>query len=244
MEPIRLNKYLSSIGFCSRRKADELVEQGRILVNGETAVNGVRVTDDDVILVDGKPVGKRLEEVLPKVLAFNKPCGIVCSSAGQGAQTVEEYLSLPFRVFCVGRLDKASEGLLLLTNQGDLANRVAKARYHHEKEYVVCIDQPVTDAFLDRMRGGVRLSEAVTRPCKAWKTGEKSFHIVLTQGLNRQIRRMCEACGVRVTRLKRIRVLNIRLGTLESGQYRELTGEEYQELKRLVSREQEERQGE
>lgn len=239
MEPIRLNKYLSEIGFCSRRKADELVAGGHITINGVTAGNGVRVTDADCVLVNGQPVGKCLREVEPKVLAFNKPRGIVCSSAGQGAQTVEEYLSLPFRVFSVGRLDKASEGLLLLTNQGDLANRIAKARYHHEKEYVVSIDRPVTDEFLRRMRGGIKLSDAVTRPCKAWKTGEKSFHIVLTQGLNRQIRRMCAACGVKVTRLKRIRILNVRLGDIESGQYRELTGEELAELKRLVSREQE-----
>lgn len=242
MEPTRLNKYLSGIGYCSRRKADELVEGGHITVNGVAARNGLKVTDADRILVDGKPVEKRLEEVEPKVLIFNKPRGIVCSSAGQGAQTVEEYLPLPYRVFSVGRLDKASEGLLLLTNQGDLANCIAKARNHHEKEYVVCIDQPVTEAFLKKMRNGVQILDTVTRPCKAWKTGEKSFHIVLTQGLNRQIRRMCEACGVNVTRLKRIRILNIRLGALESGQYRELTDEELTELKRLVSQEQEEGQ--
>jgi pseudouridine synthase len=239
MEEVRLNKYFSEVGYCSRRQADALIAEGRVSVNGVTAISGVKVTDEDTILVDGLPVGKRLEEVRPVMLAFYKPRGLVCSREGQGAQTVEEYLGLPYRVFSVGRLDKESEGLLLLTNQGALANDIAKARYHHEKEYVVSINQPVTDEFLTRMRGGIQLEEALTRPCKAWKTGEKSFHIVLTQGLNRQIRRMCEACGVRVTRLKRIRVLNVKLGSLEAGAYRELTEEELSQLKQLVYEKQE-----
>ncbi len=234
MEPIRLNKYLSEIGYCSRRRADELVAESRVSVNGEPAHNGIRVTDADQILIDGKAVEMKLKKTVPRLLAFYKPRGIVCSSAGQGATTVEEYLKLPFRIFSIGRLDKDSEGLLLLTNQGELANRIAKARFYHEKEYVVTIDRPVTEGLLKRLRGGIPLPEGLTRPCKAWKTGERTFHIVLTQGLNRQIRRMCQTCGVKVTNLKRIRILNIRLGTLKMGNYREITGGELDELLRRI----------
>ncbi len=231
MDKIRINKYLSEIGYCSRRKADELIEAGLVSVNGGECTPGMKVDDSDEILIDGKAVGKKLQDVALKVLAFNKPKGVVCSTEGQGAVTVDEYLRLPYRVFYVGRLDKDSEGLLLLTNDGELANDISKARNHHEKEYVVSIDRPVTDSLLDRLRGGIALEEGVTRPCKAWKTGEKSFHIVLTQGLNRQIRRMCGICGVKVVRLRRIRVMNVKLGDLESGKVRELTGEELDELR-------------
>ncbi len=237
MEKIRINKYLSEIGYCSRRKCDELIEAGLVSVNGEGCTPGMKVSDEDEILIDGKVVSGKVKDVALKVLAFNKPKGVVCSTEGQGAVTVDEYLRLPYRVFYVGRLDKDSEGLLLLTNDGELANEISKARNNHEKEYVVTIDRPVTDSLLDRLRGGVVLEEGRTRACKAWKTGERSFHIVLTQGLNRQIRRMCQACGVRVSRLKRIRVMNVKLGDLEPGKVRELTGDELDELRKGVKNE-------
>lgn len=231
MEKIRINKYLSEIGYCSRRNADELVTAGRVSVNGEIATNGMKVNDEDEISVSGKPVTQKKADVPVKVLAFNKPKGVVCSTNGQGSVAIDEYLKLPYRVFYVGRLDKDSEGLLLLTNDGELANEISKARNFHEKEYVVTIDGPVTDSLLDRLRGGIALEEGVTRPCKAWKTGEKSFHIVLTQGLNRQIRRMCGICNVRVTRLRRIRIMNVKLGDLEQGKIRELSEREVEELR-------------
>ncbi len=237
MDKIRINKYLSEIGYCSRRQCDELVVEGRVVVNGEVAAPGMKVSDEDEILIDGKAIGVKVQDVALKVLAFNKPKGVVCSTEGQGAVTVDEYLKLPYRVFYVGRLDKDSEGLLLLTNDGELANDISKARNNHEKEYVVNIDRPVTDSLLDRLRGGITLEEGKTRPCKAWKTGEKSFHIVLTQGLNRQIRRMCGVCGVKVVRLRRIRVMNVKLGDLESGKVRELTESELEELRKGVKNE-------
>ncbi len=234
MEPIRLNKYLSEVGYCSRRKADELVASGLVLVNGKPAHNGMRVTDEDYIEIDHVMLDLKKHKKRTLLLAFNKPRGIVCSSTGQGAKTVEEYLALSYRVFSVGRLDKDSEGLLLLTNDGELANRISRARFYHEKEYVVTVDKPVTEKFLHQLSAGVKLDEGMTRTCRAWKSADRTFHIVLTQGLNRQIRRMCMACGFKVTLLKRIRVLNITLGELKEGQYRRIFGEELCELLKIL----------
>lgn len=226
---MRLNKYLSDAGFCSRRKADRLTEEGRVTVNGSRAVVGVQVDETDVVCVDGKRIVPEQKKVY---LAFYKPRGIVCTAEKREKNNVVDYLDYPVRVYPVGRLDKDSEGLLLLTNDGEIVNGILRARNFHEKEYLVWVDRPVTEEFLSRMAAGVPILDTVTRPCKVRKRKEKCFSIVLTQGLNRQIRRMCEALGYRVERLKRIRIMNIRLEGLEPGQYRELTDGELEEIRK------------
>lgn len=228
---MRLNKYLSDAGFCSRRKADRLTEEGRVTVNGRRAVMGDQVEETDVVCVDGHVVVPEQRKVY---LAFHKPRGIVCTAEKREKNNVVDYLNYPVRIYPVGRLDKESEGLLLLTNDGEIVNGILRARNFHEKEYQVWVDRPVTEEFLQQMAAGVPILDTVTRPCKVRKRREKCFSIVLTQGLNRQIRRMCEALGYRVERLKRVRIMNIRLDGLEPGQYRELTGEELAELKRQI----------
>ena len=233
-EKIRINKYLSEAGFCSRREADSLIQEGRVTVDGRRAEPGEKITSDTVVYVDGKAVKKVEEKVL---LLFYKPRGVVCSTKKQRQETtVTEYLNYPLRVYPIGRLDKDSEGLLLLTNQGDLVNKIMRSGNAHEKEYIVTIDKPVTEHFLEQMAGGIRLSELdqVTRPCKVKKVDRNTFSIILTQGLNRQIRRMCEACGCQVKRLVRVRIMNIRLGNLRTGAYRQITKEEYEELTGLL----------
>lgn len=232
-ENIRINKYLSEAGVCSRRQADAYIEQGLVQINGLTAEKGTRVLPGDQVYVRGKLIQTQKKRVM---LAFYKPQGLVCSTKGQGSETVWEYLNYPIRLYSVGRLDKNSEGLLLLTNDGELADQISKARNEHEKEYVVWVDRPVTKEFLDQMQNGVPILDTVTRKCKAVQTGPKSFRIVLTQGLNRQIRRMCEYCGYRVRKLKRIRVMNITLDGLKEGNYRELTEAERKELQRLLQK--------
>lgn len=227
---IRINKYLSEAGFCSRREADRLVEAGRVTADGRVVLPGEKVAEGTCVCVDGKPVGREERKVL---LLFYKPRGIVCSTKKQRDETtVTEYLSYPVRVYPVGRLDKESEGLLLLTNQGDLVNRIMRAGNYHEKEYQVRVDRPVDEAFLDGMRRGVPILDTVTRPCTVEKTGRNSFRIILTQGLNRQIRRMCEYFGYQVTSLKRVRIMNLTLKGLRPGEYREITAAEYQELEK------------
>lgn len=227
---LRINKYLSEAGFCSRRKADEYIEQGRVTIHGVPVKKGSYVSADEQVEVDGVAIHLEEQKV---VLAFYKPRGVVCSANGQGSQTVQEYLKYPISLSYVGRLDKDSEGLLLLTNDGELANAVSKARNGHEKEYEVTVNRPVTKGFLQRMSKGVPILDTVTQPCRIRQTGERMFTIILTQGLNRQIRRMCEACGYRVRRLKRIRVMNITLDGLETGAYRELLPEEEKRLRQL-----------
>ncbi len=227
-QEIRINKYLSSRGVCSRRQADVLIAEGRVSVNGETALPGRMVGEQDTVLLDGVPVK---EADRPVILLFNKPPGIVCSTRKQRAETtVTEYLSCPYRIFPVGRLDKDSCGLLLLTNQGELSDRILRGRNHHEKEYLVRIDKPVTRSFLRKMASGVPILDTVTRPCTVVQAGEKSFRIILTQGLNRQIRRMCSALGCNVVFLQRIRILNLTLSDLPEGEYREITDQEYKNL--------------
>ena len=232
-EKIRINKFLSDAGVCSRREADRMILEGRITVNGEKAVSGQKVSGEDEICIDQIPVEKNEKKVL---LLFNKPRGIVCSTKKQRQETtVTEYLDYPVRVYPIGRLDKDSEGLLLLTNEGDLVNRIMKAGNYHEKEYQVTVNKPVTEEFIRGMSGGVPILDTVTRPCKVTKTGKNSFCIILTQGLNRQIRRMCEYFGYKVVTLKRVRIMNLHLDGLEEGKYREIRPEERKELEEMLS---------
>ena len=256
MEGVRINKYLSGMGICSRREADRLLEEGRIRVNGKPAVPGQRIMDADVIKVDGKTVTADLKGE-PVLLAFHKPRGIICSTTSNDrGVNIIDYIDYPTRIFPVGRLDKDSEGIILLTNRGELVNGINKARYGHEKEYIVTCRKPVTDSFLKQMQDGVEIllpvidaSEAdrsraegrefipvTTRPCKVRRIDEFSFDIILTQGLNRQIRRMCDALGNYVERLQRIRVMNIELGNLPAGEWREVTGQELRELENMLAR--------
>ncbi len=233
----RLNKYLSEAGLCSRREADQLIAGGEVTVDGKRAVLGMQVEAGQEVRVDNVLIPGPEEKV---VLAVNKPVGVVCTEDPKEKNSIIRMLDLPGRLTYAGRLDKDSEGLLLLTNDGELINRIMRARYAHEKEYEVTVDRPVTAGFLERMGQGVRIFDRsknldeVTRPCKVWQTGTYEFSIILTQGLNRQIRRMCEALGFRVTRLVRVRIMNIELGDLKPGQARWLTGGEREELYRLA----------
>lgn len=229
-EDMRLNKYLSDAGYCSRREADRLIAEGKVTVDGKTAQTGMRVTGDQLVKVCGKTVSRGDELVL---IALNKPRGIVCTTDRKREKNnIVDYMKYPVRIYPVGRLDKDSEGLILLTNDGSLVNHILKARTFHEKEYVVTVDKELTDDFLNNMAGGVALEEATTRPCKVKKRTDHTFSIILTQGLNRQIRRMCAALGYKVVRLKRIRIMNIRLGSLKTGRWRHVTAEEIEELKK------------
>lgn len=233
---VRLNKYLAQSGVCSRREADMLIEEGRVLVDGKAAGIGMKVTDVQRITVDGQIIQKEETRIL---LVFYKPRGVVCTTDKRwGDTTVEDVLQYPKRVFYAGRLDKDSEGLLLMTNDGDLQNAVMKAANFHEKQYQVEVDAPIGGAFLKKMASGVYLKEldVTTRPCRIKKTGGRSFTIILTQGFNRQIRRMCEACGRKVVHLKRVRVMNITLDGLTPGQYREVTEAEFAQLETLLRR--------
>lgn len=232
-EKIRINKYLSEAGICSRREADRMIEEGRITVNGKKAESGQKVSLEDEVCADNIPVHKNEKKVL---LLFNKPRGIVCSTKQQFDETtVTDYLDYPLRVYPVGRLDKESQGLLLLTNEGDLVNKIMRAGNYHEKEYFVTVNKPVDREFVRRMSKGVPVLDTVTRPCRVVQTGECSFRIILTQGLNRQIRRMCEYFDYRVVKLVRVRIMNIKLGDLPVGKYRDLTHQEWEGLLALLS---------
>lgn len=240
---MRLNKFIAESGICSRREADRLIEEGRITVNGVPAQQGMQVEETDTVLADGKLL-KRSEE---RMLVFYKPAGVVCTDSEKDhAVTVREYLKQKEHLFCVGRLDKESEGLLLLTNMGDLAEKIARAGDVHEKEYVVVCRRPLSGAFIDRMRRGVTIripenrsttgaeEEYTTRPCRVDRLDDRTFRIILTEGKNRQIRRMCEALGNKVESLKRVRIMNILLGDLERGAVREAEPEELNTLKKLA----------
>lgn len=232
---IRLNKYLSSSGICSRREADELIAQNKITINGKTALMGEQITGDEQICIMGKPIKKA--ENAHIYIALNKPRGIVCTTKND-KNNVIDYLHLDRRVFPVGRLDKDSEGLLLLTSDGDIVNRMMRSANAHEKEYHVRVNRPVDQHFIEKMSAGIFLEElgVTTRPCRVWQTGQYTFSIILTQGLNRQIRRMCQSLGYRVTTLKRYRIMNIELGSLPTGKWRELTQEELDGLKKLIKK--------
>ncbi|MDO4978044.1 MAG: pseudouridine synthase [Eubacteriales bacterium] len=232
---MRLNKFLSDAGVCSRRQADRMVEEGRITVDGKVALMGQQVTEDQKVCVDGKPVSLVKKKV---ILAFNKPKGIVCTSEKREKDNIIDYINYPERIYPVGRLDKDSEGLILLTNDGELMNEILRARNYHEKEYEVKVNRPINAKFLKEMSEGVEILDTVTRPCVVRQTGTCTFRIILTQGLNRQIRRMCEALGYRVRDLKRYRIMSIHLGNLPVGKYRELTAKEYRELERMTGRRQ------
>ena len=230
-ETVRLNKFLSEKGICSRREADRLVDEGKVMVNGVRAVMGQKVSSADEIVVDGKKVSTK--QVKPVLIAVNKPAGIVCTTARfEGEKNIVDMVKYPTRIYPIGRLDKESEGLILMTNLGDLANEISKASNSHEKEYVVTVNNQVTESFLDKMRRGMHLEElnADTMPCVCTKTGNREFHIILKQGLNRQIRRMCAACGYRVETLKRIRIMNIHLGNIPQGNFRNVTDAEFDKL--------------
>lgn len=230
-ETVRLNKFLSEKGICSRREADRLVDEGKVMVNGVCAVMGQKVSSADEIVVDGKKVSTK--QVKPVLIAVNKPAGIVCTTARfEGEKNIVDMVKYPTRIYPIGRLDKESEGLILMTNLGDLANEISKASNSHEKEYVVTVNNQVTESFLDKMRRGMHLEElnADTMSCVCTKTGNREFHIILKQGLNRQIRRMCAACGYRVETLKRIRIMNIHLGNIPQGNFRNVTDAEFDKL--------------
>ena len=228
---MRLNKYLSDAGVCSRREADRLVEEGKILVDGVQATLGMQVTAEQEILVNGKKVEREEKKIL---LVFHKPRGVECTTSPKVKNNVISYIGYPIRVYYVGRLDKDSEGLLLLTNEGELVNKIMRAGNCHEKEYVVTVDKPITREFIQKMKDGIPVLETVTRKCQVFQTGKRTFQIILTQGMNRQIRRMCEYLGYRVKRLKRVRVMNICLGDLPVGKYREATAEEMQVLREMI----------
>lgn len=229
-EGTRLNKFISEAGVASRRAADRLIEDGRVTINGRVAVVGDRVQEGDSVAVDGKTISREEEDI---IIAFHKPRGITCTSNPDVEGNVIDFIGYPKRIYSVGRLDKDSEGLLLMTNNGELANQIMRSRAEHEKEYIVTVDKPITDAFLRGMSGGVPILDGrITKKCLVERIDDRRFRIVLRQGLNRQIRRMCEYFGYDVRRLVRIRVMNIELGDLKEGRYRNITRKEREELNR------------
>lgn len=223
---VRLNKYLSGSGACSRREADVFIEEGRVTVNGKPAQLGTQVEDGDDVRLDGDRVGTARKNVRPVYIALNKPVGITCTTERHVEGNIVDFVDHPERVFPIGRLDKDSEGLILMTNDGDIVNEILRVEHGHEKEYVVAVDRTITPEFLTGMAAGVRLSDATTKPCRVGKLGPKLFRITLTQGLNRQIRRMCEAFGFEVQALQRVRIMHIQLGQLPLGRWRNLTAPE------------------
>lgn len=232
-EKTRINKYLSEVGYCSRRAADLLLQEGRIRINGEIPEMGTKVSDEDEIEVDGVSIRKIDQEHV--YIAFNKPVGIVCTTdTKREKNNIIDYINHPKRIFPIGRLDKPSEGLILLTSDGDIVNKILRSRNNHGKEYIVRVDKPITPKFLEKMRNGVPILDTVTKKCEVEKLDTMSFRIVLTQGLNRQIRRMCEALGYEVKKLKRIRIMNIHLD-LPVGKWRDLSSQELEQLNRLLT---------
>ncbi|HAH36939.1 MAG TPA: 23S rRNA pseudouridine(2604) synthase RluF [Algoriphagus sp.] len=230
---IRINKYLSEVGFCSRREADKLLEQGRITLNGKIPELGTKVGPSDKVAVDGKPVGKPIQE--HTYIAFNKPVGIVSTTDTKGEKNnIIDYIGHPVRIFPVGRLDKDSEGLIFLTSEGDIVNKILRASNNHEKDYVVTVDKPIDKRFIQRMSDGIPILGTVTKKCKVEQISRFKFRIVLTQGLNRQIRRMCEYLGYQVKQLIRVRIMNVHLD-LPTGKWRDLTEKEMKELNRLIA---------
>lgn len=229
---IRLNKYLSEIGFCSRRAADQLILEKRVTINGKVPEMGTRLKQGDKVAVDGKPVSSPLKEHV--YIAFNKPVGIVCTTDTRSEpDNIIDYINYPQRIFPIGRLDKASEGLILLTSEGDIVNKILRSKNNHEKEYIVTVDKPVTEEFIRKMSNGIPILGTVTARCKVEATGKFSFRIILTQGLNRQIRRMSEYLDYEVRKLKRIRIMHIPLD-IKTGEWRYLTPTELKEIKRMV----------
>ncbi|PSW03841.1 23S rRNA pseudouridine(2604) synthase RluF [Photobacterium lipolyticum] len=231
-KPVRLNKFISDTGFCSRREADKLIDQGRVTINGLSPEMGTKVLPGDEVLVDDKPL--RAKEK-PIYIALNKPTGITCTTERHIEDNIVDFIGHRKRIFPIGRLDKPSDGLIFLTNDGDIVNKILRAGNSHEKEYVVRVDKPITQEFLDKMASGVEILDTVTLPCKVSKETNFSFRIVLTQGLNRQIRRMCEALGYDVYKLRRVRIMNITIDGLPNGKWRYLTDDEIADINRLIA---------
>ncbi len=228
----RINKFISETGFCSRREADKIIADGRVSVNGNVAEIGTKVSAEDEVRVDGKLIVERNTKAV--YLAFNKPVGIECTTNLDVKNNIVDYINYPKRIFPIGRLDKASEGLIFMTDDGDIVNKILRARNNHEKEYTVTVNRPITDRFIEKMGNGVPILDTVTRKCKVEQVSKYVFKIILTQGLNRQIRRMCEYLGYEVTALKRIRIINISLD-VSVGKYRELSDKEISDLNRLIA---------
>lgn len=231
----RINKYLSAAGVCSRREADRMIQEGRITINGIVAEMGSKISSEDEVCVDGKCVNADEKEVL---LAVNKPVGIVCTTTDkQGRNNIVDFINYPKRIYPVGRLDKDSEGLILMTNNGEIMDRILRSVNGHEKEYIVTVNKKIDSEFIRKMSGGIYLEELerTTNKCLVEKLSSQSFRIILTQGLNRQIRRMCAACGYKVMKLKRIRIMNIELGDLKTGEYRNVTKAEYDRLLSMLN---------
>jgi len=225
--PMRLNKFISETGACSRREADAWIAAGRVTINGKPAALGTQVAAGDVVHLDGKPIAAKRRDVY---IALNKPRGITCTTERDVAGNIVDFIAHPERIFPIGRLDKDSEGLILLTNNGDIVNEILRVEHGHEKEYLVTVERPVTATFLAMMAAGVKIGGEKTEPCVVTRAASDTFRIVLTQGLNRQIRRMCSALGFRVKRLQRVRIMHIRLGTLAAGHWRDLTAAEVRPL--------------
>ena len=224
---MRLNKYISETGVCSRREADKWIEAGRVTLNGQPASLGTQVAEGDEVRIDGNTVGVKKKQVY---IALNKPVGIICTTEANIADNIIDHVGYPERIFPVGRLDRDSEGLILLTNNGDIVNEILRSENNHEKEYLVTVDRPITDLSLRMLAGGVKIMGELTKPSKVARVNAQSFRIILTQGLNRQIRRMCSALGYKAQRLQRVRIMNIHLGNLQPGQWRHLTPAELKGL--------------
>lgn len=228
----RLNKFIGETGYCSRREADKLIEEGRVTINGIVPEMGTKITPDDEVRIDGKLIREKNEKLI--YLAFNKPVGIECTTNLDVPENIVDYINYPKRIFPIGRLDKASEGLIFMTNDGDIVNKILRARNNHEKEYTVTVNRPITDRFIERMSNGVPILDTVTKKCHVEQISKYNFKIILTQGLNRQIRRMCEYLGYEVTALKRLRIINISLD-IPVGRYRDITEAELTEMNNLIA---------
>ncbi len=228
----RINKFLSETGFCSRREADKLIEQGRVTINGKVPEMGTKISPTDEVRVNGKLIRENTNK--PIYLAFNKPVGIECTTNLEVRNNIVDYINYPERIFPIGRLDKASEGLIFMTNDGDIVNKILRARNNHEKEYIVTVNRPITDRFIEKMANGVPILDTITRKCKVEQVSKYIFKIILTQGLNRQIRRMCEYLDFEVTALKRTRIINISLD-VPVGRYRDLSDAEIKQLNELIA---------
>jgi 23S rRNA pseudouridine2604 synthase len=231
METTRLNKAISETGYCSRREADRLIEAGKVEVNGKVAGLGVQISKTDVIFVEGIQISKTVK---PVYLAFNKPVGITSTTDTSIKSNIISFINYPERIFPIGRLDKPSEGLIFMTNDGDIVNKILRSKNNHEKEYIVTVNKKITQDFLDKMSSGVPILDTITKKCIVKKMDDFTFNIILTQGLNRQIRRMCDYLGFEVKALKRIRIMNIKLENLKPGKYRHFTNDELSEIMRLV----------
>lgn len=239
LQGMRLNKYLSDAGVCSRRQADKYIEEGKVSIDGHTAVMGEKVFPGQKVLCCGKPAERSSEGKV--LLAFNKPKGVVCTTSSRDKNNIVDFIGYEKRIYPIGRLDKDSEGLILLTNEGELSDQILRGSNYHEKEYVVTLNKDISDADLQKLREGVPILDTVTRPCRVYRLRSNIFRMILTQGINRQIRRMCEYLGYRVVYLKRIRIMNIMIDDIPKGEYREVTPEEWKELKQMLNDKQQEK---